>query len=76
MNVLMQAPACHLRWTVTRVAAHLYAVAATKNGAEYDFVGNFKSLTDAHRAGRRYAEHMAHQASQASDARALMRQVA
>ncbi len=76
MNVLIQAPACHLRWTVTRVAAHLYAVAATKNGADYDFVGNFKSLKDAHRAGRRYAEHMAHQSRQPSDSRALMRQAA
>ena len=61
MNVLMHAPACYLRWTVTRVAARLYAVAATKNGTDYDFVGNYQSLADAHRAGKIYAEQMTHQ---------------
>ena len=74
MNVLMQAPACYLRWTVTRVSAHLYAVAATKNGADYDFVGNYQSLTDAHRAGRLYAEHMTRQSDCSSDSLDLMRQ--
>ena len=37
-----------------RVAHQLYAVAATNNGCDYDFVGNFRSLTEANRAGRRF----------------------
>ena len=55
MSALEQAPACHLSWTVTRVSDRLYAVAATSNGADYDFVGNYRSLSDAHRAGRMFA---------------------
>ena len=49
-----QGPTCFLRWTVQRVAHQLYAVAATNNGCDYDFVGNFSSLTEANRAGRRF----------------------
>ena len=60
MNTQDQAPACHLSWTVTRVSKAFYTVAATTNGSEYDFVGNFFSLSDAHRAGRLYAKQLIH----------------
>ena len=53
-------PSCHLSWTVSKISAGFYAVSATSNGADYDFVGNFASLTDAHRAGRLYAQQMMH----------------
>ena len=55
-----QGPSCHLSWTVSRISAGFYAVSATSNGSDYDCVGNFASLTDAHRAGRRYAQQMMH----------------
>ena len=60
MSDLIKAPACHLSWTVTRVSRQLFAVAATLNGADYDFVGNFRSLREAHAAGRLYASNLAH----------------
>ena len=53
-------PSCHLRWTVSKISAGFYAVSATSNGADYDFVGNFSSLPDAHRAGRQHAQRMIH----------------
>ncbi|WP_244281483.1 hypothetical protein [Synechococcus sp. UW105] len=56
----IKAPACHLSWTVTKVSGRLFAVAATLNGADYDFVGNFQSLREAHAAGRLYASNLAH----------------
>ena len=61
MSSKNQAPACHLSWTVTRVSPRLYAVAATSNGADYDFVGNYRSLSDAHRAGRMFARQAMHE---------------
>ena len=56
----IKAPACHLSWTVTQVSRRLFTVAATLNGADYDFVGNFQSLREAHAAGRLYASNLAH----------------
>ena len=53
-------PACFLRWSVSKVADKLYAVAATIDGKQYDFVGNFKSVREAQTAGRRYAEDLVH----------------
>ena len=53
-------PACFLRWTVRKVATELYVVAATMDGIDYDFVGNFKSIRDAHSAGRRYTLNLLH----------------
>ena len=53
-------PSCYLSWTVSRISAGFYAVSATSNGSDYDFVGNFPSLTEAHRAGRLYAQQMVH----------------
>ncbi len=61
MSNPIKAPACHLSWTVTKVSRQLFAVAATLNGADYDFVGNFRSLREAHAAGRLYAHNLAHQ---------------
>lgn len=49
-----EGPTCFLRWTVQKVANQLYAVAATNNGCDYDFVGNFGTLSEANRAGRQY----------------------
>lgn len=66
MSVQNQAPACHLSWTVTRVSPRLYAVAATSNGADYDFVGNYRSLSDAHQAGRLFARQAMHRIHAAS----------
>ena len=53
-------PACFLRGSVSKIADKLYAVAATVDGKEYDFVGNFKSVREAQTACRRYAEGLAH----------------
>ena len=61
MSNPIKAPACHLSWTVTQVSRQLFAVAATLDGADYDFVGNFQSLREAHAAGRLYANNLAHQ---------------
>ena len=44
MHSQKNSPACFLRWSVSKVADRLYAVAATVDGKEYDFVGNFKSV--------------------------------
>ena len=60
MHSQKNSPACFLRWSVSKVADKLYAVAATVDGKEYDFVGNFKSVREAQTAGRRYAEGLAH----------------
>ena len=60
MSEAMKSPACYLRWSVSKVADKLYAVAATIDGNDYDFVGNFKSVLEAQQAGRRYAEDLVH----------------
>ena len=60
MHSQKNSPACFLRWSVSKVADRLYAVAATVDGKEYDFVGNFKSVREAQQAGRRYAEDLVH----------------
>ena len=60
MHSQKDSPACFLRWSVSKVADKLYAVAATVDGKEYDFVGNFKSVREAQQAGRRYAEDLVH----------------
>ena len=46
MHSQKNSPACFLRWSVSKVADRLYAVAATVDGKEYDFVGNFKSVRE------------------------------
>lgn len=40
-----------MRWSVDKVADSLYVDAATVDVKEYDFVGNFKNIRDAQRAG-------------------------
>ena len=60
MQSQKNSPACFLRWSVSKVADKLYAVAATVDGKQYDFVGNFKSVREAQTAGRRYAEDLVH----------------
>ena len=60
MSTQSKSPACFLRWTVQKVADRMYAVAATIDGVEYDFVGNYKSIRDAQKAGRRYATDLMH----------------
>jgi len=54
------APACFMHWSVQRVTKHLYSVSATTNGKEYTHVGNYRSVEDANRAGRRYVSSLAH----------------
>ena len=60
MSGQSKSPACYFRWTVQKVADRMYAVAATIDGIEYDFVGNYKSIRDAQKAGRRYASDLMH----------------
>lgn len=60
MHGQTNSPSCFLRWSVSKVADKLYAVAATADGKEYDFVGNFNSVREAQQAGRRYAEDLVH----------------
>jgi len=60
MQCQKNSPACFLRWSVSKVTDKLYAVAATVDGKDYDFVGNFKSVREAQQAGRRYAEDLVH----------------
>ena len=60
MGVMKNTPACFLHWTGRKVADRLYAVAATIDGEQYDFVGNFKSVREAQNAGRRYASDLVH----------------
>ena len=54
------APACFMHWSVQRVTKHLYSVSATTNGKDYSHVGNYRSVEDANRAGRRYVSALAH----------------
>ena len=60
MRSQKNSPSCFLRWSVSKVADKLYAVAATVDGKEYDFVGNFKSVREAQKAGRQYAQDLVH----------------
>ena len=60
MSAQSKSSACFLRWTVQKVADRMYAVAATIDGVEYDFVGNYKSIRDAQTGGRRYATDLMH----------------
>lgn len=53
-----KSPACILRWSVQKLNQNLYAVSATIDGRAYDFVGNFKSIAEANKAGRRYASDL------------------
>ena len=60
MHTQKNSPACFFRWSVSKVTDKLYAVAATIDGKEYDFVGNYRSVREAQQAGRRYAKDLVH----------------
>ena len=60
MTIHESAPACFMHWSVQRVTKHLYSVSATTNGKDYTHVGNYRSVEDANRAGRRYVSALAH----------------
>ncbi len=61
METVKKAPSCFMHWSVQKVTSNLYSVSATTNGIHYDHVGNFKSVSEAHTAGRRYAATQSHQ---------------
>ena len=60
MHSQKNSPACFLRWSVSKVTDRLYAVAATVDGKEYDFVGNFKSVREAQQAAAATPEDLVH----------------
>ena len=60
MNSLEKGPSCFMHWCVQKVTSSLYSVSATTNGVHYDHVGNFRSVSEAHSAGRRYAATQSH----------------
>tara|TARA_B100001093_G_C26745589_1_gene978684 strand:- start:465 stop:722 length:258 start_codon:yes stop_codon:yes gene_type:complete len=60
MNASKKTPACFLRWSIHKVTKGLYAVSATIDGSDYDFVGNFRSIQEAQTAGRRYVQDLLH----------------
>jgi hypothetical protein len=60
MNSLEKAPSCFMQWCVQKVTSSLYSVSATTNGVNYDHVGNFRSVSEAHSAGRRYVATQSH----------------
>ena len=60
MNAFRETPACFLRWSVQKVTQGLYAVTATIDGSAYDFVGNYKSVQEAQKAGQRYVSDLLH----------------
>ena len=50
-----------MHWSVHRVTNNLFSVSATSEGHDYTHVGNYRSVEDANRAGRRFVTSMAHQ---------------
>ena len=60
VNSLEKAPSCFMHWCVQKVTSSLYSVSATTNGVHYDHVGNYRSVGEAHSAGRRYAAAQSH----------------
>ncbi len=60
MKSLEKAPSCFMHWCVQKVTSSLYSVSATTNGVHYDHVGNFRTVGEAHKAGRRYAATQSH----------------
>ena len=60
MNSAVKSPVCFLSWSVQKVSQNLYAVSATVDGSKYDFVGNFKTVREAQKAGRRYVSDLLH----------------
>ena len=42
------------------MSQNLYSVSATVDGSKYDFVGNFKTVREAQKAGRRFVADLLH----------------
>ena len=55
------APSCFMHWSVQRVTNNLFSVSATSDGLDYTHVGNYRSVEDANRAGRRFVSVWAHE---------------
>jgi len=55
------APSCFMHWSVQRVTNNLFSVSATSDGLDYTHVGNYRSVEDANRAGRRFVLARAHE---------------
>ncbi len=49
-----------MHWSVQRVTNNLFSVSATSDGLDYTHVGNYRSVEDANRAGRRFVSARAH----------------
>tara|TARA_B100000073_G_scaffold297898_1_gene263161 strand:- start:256 stop:519 length:264 start_codon:yes stop_codon:yes gene_type:complete len=64
------APSCFMHWSVQRVTNNLFSVSATSDGLDYTHVGNYRSVEDANRAGRRFVSAKAHEHGQTSHHRA------
>ena len=50
-----------MHWSVQRVTNNLFSVSATSDGLDYTHVGNYRSVEDANRAGRRFVLARAHE---------------
>ena len=50
-----------MHWSVQRVTNNLFSVSATSDGLDYTHVGNYRSVEDASRAGRRFVSARAHE---------------
>ena len=50
-----------MHWSVQRVTSNLFSVSATSDGLDYTHVGNYRSVEDANRAGRRFVSARAHE---------------
>jgi len=50
-----------MHWSVQRVTNNLFSVSATSDGLDYTHVGNYRSVEDANRAGRRFVSARAHE---------------
>ena len=50
-----------MHWSVQRVTNNLFSVSATSDGLDYTHVGNYRSVEDANRAGRRFVSAKAHE---------------
>ena len=50
-----------MHWSVQRVTHNLFSVSATSDGQDYTHVGNYRTVEDANRAGRRFVSARAHE---------------
>jgi len=59
-----------MHWSVQRVTNNLFSVSATSDGLDYTHVGNYRSVEDANRAGRRFVSARAHEQGHTATGRA------